>query len=103
MYWDEDQYKSIDCNETLYSKQVIALNNDLLNNYKKIVCWNNLDSSSIGKVWYFKIKNEVQLFNGPGPHPEHKNMYARPLTKYMYNKYIVNKSTYNPCKDHSHS
>lgn len=98
MYWDEYEFKTIPCNEASRNQKVFIYDKEKLN-IKRIKCWDTITAKSIGRIWYYKIKNEVQFFTAPGPHPENDHLYAKPMTKYMYNKYVLNRDQYNSCND----
>ena len=91
MYWNGDQYIQLACETKLPYTQVIALDLFKLDHFKKITRPDTLTEAHINKIWYLKTNNEVELYTCDGKHPEQPHRRLRPLSKYMFDKYVVGK------------
>jgi hypothetical protein len=56
--------------------------------FRRITDLNTIGVNAIRKVWYAKIKGQLEIFTQPGIHPVDTNRRLLPLTEYMFNKYI---------------
>lgn len=89
MYWANEGYASINCDEKMAQVQIIALDESKLKYFKKITRPDTLTISDIKGVWYSKINKVVELYTSPGNHPIHTDKQLKPLSKYMFNKYVI--------------
>ena len=89
MYWASDHYVSSSCDEKVPNVNIIVLDGSKLNHFKKITRPDTLELVDINKVWYSKINKKVEFYTAPGHHPEHPDKQLKPLTKYMFLKYVV--------------
>lgn len=89
MYWTNEGYASINCDEKMPQVQIIALDESKLKYFKKITRPDTLTISDIKGVWYSKINKVVELYTSPGNHPKHTDKQLKPLSKYMFNKYVI--------------
>lgn len=89
MYWSNNQYVSIHCNEKMPQTQIIALDQSKIKYFKKITRPDTLTIADINRVWYSKINKVVELYTSPGKHPLHTEKQLKPLSKYMFNKYVI--------------
>ncbi|SHH42783.1 hypothetical protein [Flavobacterium defluvii] len=98
MQWSEDHYEVVDCspNESALN-EIIPYDESLLDFKKLKACDTTTCFRKNGEafVWYGKRGDEVDFFNnnGNGRHPE-TNGALRPVTSYMFGKYLKGK----PCK-----
>ncbi|WP_395626590.1 hypothetical protein [Daejeonella sp.] len=90
MYWAKDRYVSKNCDEKMPQVQIIALDESKLRYFKKITRPDTLKITNISGVWYSKINKVIELYTSPGNHPVHTEKQLKPLSKYMFNKYILN-------------
>jgi hypothetical protein len=89
MYWTGQQYSKIACDQQGPNTTVIGLDQTRLDHFKKISRLDSISESDVGKVWYYKIKrNKVEFYTSGGTHPEFPKKHLKPMTMYMYNKYI---------------
>lgn len=92
MYWAGDHYELVSCNPTVgYAQHKIPFDAFEWKNLKKINCPDTLTDNDIGKVWYMKVKNDIELYTAKGRYPLDTNRVLRPLTKYMLDQYIPRK------------
>ena len=95
MYWVEDHYQQIPCNQKVQGAEVIPLDAEKLQYFKKINCPETIKKSEIEKYWYCKLKTgEVEFYTAEGFHPVDTKRRLKPLTEYMFEKYIMNRT---PC------
>ncbi len=97
MVWVKNHYEAVEYDKVKDTTEVIPLNQEVLENFKKItVCDTTtfFKNGDIDKpiVWYGKASNkkEYEYFNQPGLHPE-TGKTLKPITKYMIGKYILKK------------
>lgn len=88
MYWKENHFESIACNQDSLNINAIALNPERLNHFQKITRIDTLKENCIGKIWYSKIDNELEFFTGSGMHPVHIEKGLKLVTLYIYDTYI---------------
>mgnify|MGYP003576290482 CR=1 FL=1 len=88
MYWLDDHYESIACNEQIPNMQTLAADPYKLDFFRRINEIDTLKEDCIGKIWYSKIDNKIEFFTLGGMHPEHSEKALKPVTAYIYNKYI---------------
>lgn len=88
MFWAGDHYQGINCNQKLGDTLVIAMDSVRLIGFRKVMQMDTVTEQSIGHLWYAKIDGNLELYTADGNHPLKPNQRLRPLTLYMYNKYI---------------
>lgn len=88
MFWAGDHYQGINCNQKLKDTLVVAMDSVRLNGFRKVTEMDTVTEQSIGHLWYAKIDGMLELYTADGNHPDKPNVRLRPLTEYMYNKYI---------------
>lgn len=87
MYWTGTEYKAVDCDTQIKDAQVIALNQQKLDHFKKITLPDTMTFNSLKKVWYSKINNQVEFFTSKGKHPVNGERILKPVTIYILEKY----------------
>jgi hypothetical protein len=92
MYWTGEQYKTIPCSQKVSDTLVIAYDSARLDNFRRITLPDTITILSVGKVFYIKQKGNLEYFTSGGTHPVNPQIRLRPLTSYMYNKYILKTS-----------
>jgi hypothetical protein len=70
---------------------VVVFDSGKINHVNKITNWDTITLGSIRNVWYFKSHGELELYTSPGLYPLDQRFRLLPLTKYMYEKYVVPK------------
>jgi hypothetical protein len=94
MYWSEDHFEKISCNEKVPNTTMIAFDEYRFNNFKKIMRPDTLDYTAIGKVWYAKSKGKYEFFTSDGIHPVNPNLELKRITDYIISKVILKDSLY---------
>jgi hypothetical protein len=93
MYWKEDHFISISCEESTSNLNAIALDKNRLENFKKIIQTDSLKEDCIGKIWYSKIDKELEFYSASGKHPIHTEKGLKIVTAYVYDKYILKRDS----------
>ncbi|MFT4095160.1 MAG: hypothetical protein QM640_16130 [Niabella sp.] len=92
MYWAGDHYQQISCSQKVYGALVIALDPEKLLYFKKITRPDTIKKEDIDKVWYAKIKGKIEFYTADGYHPTELKLRLKPVTDYIFNKYIYPES-----------
>lgn len=82
MYWNEDHYEPISCQEhgdTL----VVALDSNKLVHFRKITRPDTITANSIGTIWYARYRKDYEFYTANGFHPIDPNLRLRPITEYI--------------------
>ncbi|WP_419869422.1 hypothetical protein [Chryseobacterium sp. CT-SW4] len=87
MYWNEDHYQEVSCDDKNIAGTPVALDRDMLIKFRKITFPDTLTERSIDKVWYLKSDNKLEFFTSSGYHPT-KKAKLKKLSKYILDKYI---------------
>lgn len=93
MCWVEDRYVKVSCKDTTMPSKIIALNEEKLYHFKKIVQPDTLTIDDVNKVWYSKINNQVEFFTGPGMHPIHHHRSLKAATRHIIDLYAGNNAS----------
>lgn len=89
MYWTGTYYEASACNLPIKSTQeIIPINLFEWQNLKKITQRDTITEKDIGRVFYYKVKNDLEIFTAKGRYPLDTNRVLKPLTKYMYDMYF---------------
>ncbi len=91
MYWDGEKYIAIHCDEVDPQLDIIALNSEKQQQFKRITRKDTLTKDHVNKVWYSKINTEVEFFTCPGLHPVHPHRSLKAATEYIIEKYATGK------------
>ncbi len=89
MYWSGEHFIQVDCLSQQPNIDLIAIDRSKLDYFRKINRPDTLTERHVNKVWYLKTNNMLELFTMEGKHPEHPEKRLRPLSRYMYNKYVA--------------
>ncbi|MBO9620202.1 MAG: hypothetical protein J7539_14335 [Niabella sp.] len=89
MYWTGDHYEQIPCNQKVYGVLVVALDSLKLLHFKKITQPDTLTEADINRVFYIKYNGKIEFYTGGGAHPVYTERSLKPLTAYIYEKYIL--------------
>lgn len=88
MYWDNDHYEAISCEDTKGGNYARRLDENLLVSLKKINRPDTLTvENAMGKVWYDKSNNKVEFFTHYGIHPVNNGKTLKPVSAYILEKY----------------
>lgn len=93
MYWTEDHYQPIPCNQKIPNTIVVALDSVKIRSFKKITQPDTITHRAIGSVWYSKINNKVEFFTADGDHPVVIDRHLKPVTKRIIDKYARQDTT----------
>lgn len=93
MYWADDHYEKVPCNEEQRDRLVLPLNAKKLQDFKRITKTDTITEWSIGKLYYIKRNKVIELYTAAGNHPVETTRTLRKLSSYMYNKYFSKTQT----------
>lgn len=88
MYWADDHFQPIPCNQKIPNTLVVALDTAKVKNFKKITRPDTITHQAKGHVWYSKINMKIEFFTADGTHPVVIGRRLKPITDYIINKYI---------------
>jgi hypothetical protein len=91
MYWANDHYEKIPCNEEEKGRLIIPLNEEKMNNFKKITKPDTITERSIGMIYYLKNEGKIEYFTMSGNHPVHINRSLKVLSAYMFGEHLAPK------------
>lgn len=89
MYWLDDHYEQIACNQKIPNTMVIALDTIKLKNFRRLTRPDTITYRAIGKVWYSKINGKMEYYTSGGEHPVVFGRRLKPITIYIIDKYIL--------------
>ncbi|RZL50604.1 MAG: hypothetical protein EOP00_03555 [Pedobacter sp.] len=89
MYWDGTNYIPIGCEENINANK-LAIDQYQVRYLHRITKPDTLTLNDIGRVHYFKISvDSVEFYTAKGDCPKDTKKRLKPMTKYMYEKYIL--------------
>ncbi|SHL14051.1 hypothetical protein SAMN05444266_102181 [Chitinophaga jiangningensis] len=88
MYWKEDHYEPIGCDQKVSNARLIALDTVRLKNLRKITRPDTITYQAIGRVWYSKIAGKLEFYTAGGEHPVVYDRELKPVSAYIIDKYI---------------
>jgi len=80
MYWADDHYEPIDCNQKIENVQVLALDSEQVLHLKKISRPDTITANAIGSVWYVRYRGRYEYFTDSGLYPPDQQYRLRPIT-----------------------
>lgn len=100
MCWNGERYIQIDCQDKTQRYQVIGLDKEKLEHFRKITQPDTLGLKDLGNIWYSKIDNEIEFFTAPGFHPVQPRRSLKATTKYIFETYAGQKIENNQNKQY---
>lgn len=88
MYWADDHYEKVACNEEKKDRLLLPLNEEKLMHFRRIMLEDTITEKSIGKVHYIKRNKTIEYYTTAGNHPVEVTRSLRPLSAYMFDKYL---------------
>ena len=88
MYWDDDHYQPIDCNEKPPRGQSQPIVRQLVTRLKRITRPDTLTPYSVRKVWYANYNGKVEFFTAEGLYPPDTSRRLLPMTDHILKKYV---------------
>lgn len=92
MYWANDHYEKISCNEEAKGRLMLPLNEEKMKNFKMITKEDTITEKSIGVVYYLSTNSKKEYFTQGGNHPIQVTRNLKVLTRYIYDKYFAKKT-----------
>lgn len=92
MYWQVDHYEPVACHEKSVSAELIPLDREVVNKFRKIMRPDTLTLRSVGKVWYGKpTVDSIEFFTAGGRYPRDSRKALKPATAYIIKKYVLDR------------
>ena len=91
MYWADDHYEPVSCNQKFSDRLVLALDSVKLLHFKRITEPDTITGKSKGSVWYVKVNDRIEFYTSDGFHPVQLEKRLRPVTDYIIYKYVYQK------------
>lgn len=88
MYWNGEQYVRVSCDDTTMGRLLLPLRIEQVKDFKRITREDTITKRSIGVVHYLKRNGTPEFYTREGYHPIEHTRKLRPLSKYMYEKYL---------------
>jgi hypothetical protein len=90
MVWNDDHYELVSCDSFSRGKDVWPVKKDRLNNFRRITRPDTISEKDIRNIWYIKRTiDSLDFFTDGGKDPVNPTRYLSPLSRYMYEKYIL--------------
>lgn len=89
MYWAGNHYEPSPCTPKGGDTLVKPFNEEKLLRFKKIVYPETITKDDIGRVAYIKLDGRIEYYTDTGFHPVYTHKRLKPLTKFMFDKYIL--------------
>ena len=90
--WADDHYEPSPCKQSINALGSFGLEASTVRNLKRITRPDTITPKSLRKVWYVKIDDHLEYYTVAGFHPVHTERRLKPLTAYMFNKYLFHYS-----------
>ncbi|MDF2517911.1 MAG: hypothetical protein K0R59_3207 [Sphingobacterium sp.] len=100
MCWNGERYIQVDCQDQTQRYQVIGLDQDKLEHFRKITRPDTLGLKDLGNIWYSKIDNEIEFFTAPGYHPIQTMRSLKATTKHIFETYAGQRTENNQNKQY---
>lgn len=88
MYWDDDHYQPIDCNEKPPHVSGRSIDPQLVATLKRITKPDTITIYSVKKVWYINYNGKVEFFTTSGLYPPDTSRRLLPMTDHILKKYV---------------
>ncbi|QJD95717.1 hypothetical protein HH214_07445 [Mucilaginibacter robiniae] len=86
--WVEDHYQAASCEQQIKGLFTPCLDSGTVAHLSKITRPDTITTKAFGHVWYVKIKGQLTYYTAPGFDPVYRDLRLKPLTLYIYNKYL---------------
>jgi len=93
VYWKDDHYEQVDCNDDPKGRIIITLNREKAKSFRRITQKDTMTEWSIGKAYYIKDSNIIKLYTEAGNYPEDLKRNLRVLTQHIYDNHVHKKDT----------
>ena len=93
MYWAEDRYEKMPCNDTHNDRFKLPMDFEKMKSFRRITQIDTISEMSIGKVYYIKIHGGIEYYTSGGHHPVEVTRPLVKLSPYMFQKYLKGDKT----------
>lgn len=91
MYWAEDHYEKVPCNEERKGRLFLPLEEEKIKNFRRITQKDTITEWSIGKVYYIKDGGIIKYYTEGGNYPDNITRPLKVLSTYMFKKHLDKK------------
>jgi hypothetical protein len=95
MYWADDHYEKVPCNEDRKDRLILPLNEEKRKNFKRITKEDTITEKSIGIIYYLKNEGKIEYFTTGGNHPVYVTRSLKVLSSHMFDTYLRKKEIPN--------
>ncbi len=89
MFWAGDHYQPVSCTKHSKDLKVSAFDAKKAAHLKKITQPDTITLNSINQIWYVKVNGNMEYYTAAGFHPVYTDLRLKPLTQYIYHKYLL--------------
>lgn len=93
VYWLDDHYEQVPCNEDPKGRMIITMNAEKVKHFKRITRLDTVTAWSVGRVYYIMDSKTIKLYTEAGKYPEDLKRSLRVLSQYMYETYLSSKDS----------
>jgi hypothetical protein len=93
MYWANDHYEKVPCNEERKGRFFVPFNEEDWKNFKRITREDTITGRSIRVVHYLRIRGGREYYTTGGHHPVEVNRKLLPLSLHIFEKYLSKKDS----------
>ncbi len=91
MYWSEDHYEPVPCNEESKGRLILPLNKEKMKNFKRITKEDTITEKSIGVIYCISIGGGTEYYTTGGNHPVYVTRPLKLLSRYMFERHLRKK------------
>ena len=90
MIWAGDRFIRAECETKHGDTMAVPFDRERFDNFKRILRpdIDTITYYSVGKLFYFLRKEQVEIYTREGNHPVYKDRYLRPLSSTIIDKYV---------------
>jgi hypothetical protein len=85
MYWDNDHYVATPCDVPRLDTPLVRLDHAKIRGFLRIKHVDTLTRYSVGKLWYVRVADSIEVYSAGGEHPLYPDKKLKPLTDYAVN------------------
>lgn len=85
MYWDNDHYVASPCSVPRMDTPMVAMDHSRLKGFHRIGRVDTLSRYSVGRLWYVRVGDSVEVYTGGGRHPLYPDKTLKRVTDYVVN------------------
>jgi len=91
MYWANDHYEEVPCNEEPAGRLIIPLNEKKKKNFKRVAREDTITERSVNILHYLSVNGKLEFYTEGGNHPVYITRTLKKLSLYMFDKHLRRK------------